>query len=58
VGTSATSPITAAVTFTLDRSDFGFYDNSGKFVVEPGSIHTYAGNSSAANLTESFTVTG
>ncbi len=24
------------VTFTIDRSDFGFYDNSGKFVVEPG----------------------
>ena len=24
------------VTFTLDRSDFGFYDNSGKFVVERG----------------------
>ena len=24
------------VTFTLDKSDFGFYDNSGKYVVEPG----------------------
>ena len=24
------------VTFTLDASDFGFYDNSGRFVVEPG----------------------
>ena len=24
------------VTFTIDRSDFGFYDNAGKFVVEPG----------------------
>jgi beta-glucosidase len=46
------------VTFTLDRSDFGFYDNSGKFVVEPGRIDTYAGTSSAADLTKSFTVTG
>jgi beta-glucosidase len=46
------------VTFTLDRSDFGFYDNSGKFVVEPGQIDVYAGNSSAADLTKSFTVTG
>jgi beta-glucosidase len=46
------------VTFTLDRSDFGFYDNSGKFVVEPGRIDAYAGTSSAADLTKSFTVTG
>jgi beta-glucosidase len=46
------------VTFTLDRSDFGFYDNRGKFVVEPGRIDVYAGNSSAASLTKSFTVSG
>jgi beta-glucosidase len=45
------------VTFTLDRSDFGFYDNSGKFVVEPGRIDVYAGDSSAADLTKSFAVT-
>jgi beta-glucosidase len=44
------------VTFTLDRSDFGFYDNRGKFVVEPGRIDVYAGNSSKAELTQSFTV--
>ena len=36
------------VTFTLDSSDFGFYDNRGKFVVEPGRIDVYAGNSSKA----------
>jgi beta-glucosidase len=46
------------VTFTLDRSDFGFYDNRGKFVVEPGRIDVYAGDSSAADLSASFTVTG
>ena len=46
------------VTFTIDRSDFGFYDNAGKFVVEPGRIDLYAGNSSKATLTKSFTVTG
>ena len=46
------------VTFTIDRSDFGFYDNSGKFVVEPGAIDLYAGNSSKATLTKSFTVGG
>ena len=46
------------VTFTLDRSDFGFYDNRGKFVVEPGEIEVYAGDSSTADLKQSFTVTG
>ena len=44
------------VTFTLDRSDFGFYDNRGKFVVEPGQIDVYAGNSSSTELVQSFTV--
>jgi beta-glucosidase len=46
------------VSFTLDKSDFGFYDNSGKFVVEPGDIDVYAGDSSTADLTQSFTVGG
>jgi beta-glucosidase len=44
------------VMFTLDKSDFGFYDNRGKFVVEPGQIDVYAGSSSNASLTKSFTV--
>ncbi|HEX4732950.1 MAG TPA: glycoside hydrolase family 3 N-terminal domain-containing protein [Thermoleophilaceae bacterium] len=47
-----------SVTFTLDKSDFGFYDNRGKFVVEPGVIDVYAGDSSAATMTKSFTVSG
>jgi beta-glucosidase len=47
---------TRTITFTLDRSDFGFYDNRGKFVVEPGQIDVYAGNSSSADMTQSFTV--
>jgi beta-glucosidase len=46
------------VTFTLDSSDFGFYDNHGRFVVERGTIDVYAGNSSTADLTKSFEVTG
>jgi beta-glucosidase len=45
------------VTFSVDKSDFGFYDNAGKFVVEPGTIELYAGDSSTATLTKSFTVT-
>jgi beta-glucosidase len=44
------------VTFTLDKSDFGFYDNRGKFVVEPGRVDVYAGNSSSAEMVRSFTV--
>jgi beta-glucosidase len=48
---------TRNVSFTLDRSDFGFYDNRGKFVVEPGRIDVYAGNSSSATMKQSFTVT-
>jgi beta-glucosidase len=45
------------VQFTLDGSDFGFYDNRGKFVVETGTIEVYAGDDSTATLTKSFQVT-
>jgi hypothetical protein len=45
------------VRFTLDRSDFGFYDNRGDFVVEPGQIEVYAGDSSQATMKATFTVT-
>ncbi|HEX4687600.1 MAG TPA: beta-glucosidase BglX [Nocardioides sp.] len=45
------------VSFTLDRSDFGFYDNQGHFVVEPGEIDVYAGDSSQATMNASFNVT-
>jgi beta-glucosidase len=49
---------TRRVTFTLDRNDFGFYDERGTFVVEPGQIDVYAGDSSSAELVQSFTVQG
>ncbi|MEI5675771.1 MULTISPECIES: beta-glucosidase BglX [unclassified Nocardioides] len=45
------------VRFTLDASDFGFYDNRGRFVVEPGEIQVFAGSDSTASLTRSFRVT-
>jgi beta-glucosidase len=45
------------VTFKISKADFGFYDNSGKFVVEPGQIELYAGDSSTASLKQTFTVT-
>ena len=48
---------TRTVTFTLDPNDVGFYDNTGQFVVEPGEIDVYAGDSSTADLEKSFTVT-
>ncbi|MDT4934938.1 MAG: beta-glucosidase [Pseudonocardiales bacterium] len=47
---------TKTVSFRLDRTDVGFYDNSGRFVVEPGQIDVYMGDSSQATLTKSFTV--
>jgi beta-glucosidase len=47
---------TQTVSITLDSGDFGFYDNRGRFVVEPGTIDVYAGDSSTATLTRSFTV--
>jgi len=47
---------TKSVKFVLDSSDVGFYDDSGQFVVEPGTIDVYAGNSSSGGLKGSFTV--
>ena len=35
------------VSWKLDASDVGFYDNQGKFRVEPGKIEVYAGDSSS-----------
>ena len=48
---------TRRVTFTIDKSDFGFWDNDGRYVVEPGTIELYAGDSSKATLMKSFRVT-
>jgi beta-glucosidase len=48
---------TQTVSFKLDGSDFGFYDERGKFVVEPGAIDVYAGDSSSADMTQQLTVT-
>jgi beta-glucosidase len=44
------------VKFTLNGSNVGFFDNSGKFVVEPGTIEAYVGDSSAAPLVGTFNV--
>jgi beta-glucosidase len=47
---------TKTVSFRIDASDVGFYDNAAKFRVEPGTIELYAGNSSTAELTTSIEV--
>jgi beta-glucosidase len=44
------------VRFTLDAGDVGFYDNRGRFVVEPGKIDVFAATSSVGGLAASFTV--
>jgi beta-glucosidase len=44
------------VHFELGAADVGFYDNEARFVVEPGQIDVFVGNSSAATMTASFTV--
>jgi beta-glucosidase len=45
------------VSWTLDRNDVGFYDNAGHFVVEPGAIEVFAGDSSSASdLKDTFNV--
>jgi beta-glucosidase len=50
---------TRQVTWRLDRDDVGFYDNSGRFVVEPGTIDVFAGDSSADDgQKDSFAVSG
>ncbi|HEY6891466.1 MAG TPA: beta-glucosidase BglX [Solirubrobacter sp.] len=45
------------VSWKLDASDVGFYDNNGKFRVEPGTIEVYAGDtSSESDNLQTFTV--
>ncbi len=43
------------VTFSLRDQELGFYDNNGKFIVEPGDFQVMIGGSSDAGLTGSFT---
>jgi len=45
-------------TYAVSILPDAIFDNSGKLVVEPGVIEVYAGDSSKAELTKSFTVTG
>jgi beta-glucosidase len=44
------------VTFTLTPSNVGFYNNAGQFVVEPGTVDVWVGDSSAATAHDTFTI--
>ncbi|MGC1631225.1 MAG: beta-glucosidase BglX [Gelidibacter sp.] len=44
------------VTFTLSEAELGFYDNDGKFIVEPGTFSVFVGGSSDAALTAQFEI--
>ncbi len=42
------------ITFTLTEAELGFYDNQGKFIVEPGMFDIMVGTSSIKGLSGSF----
>ncbi len=44
------------VTFTLNRQNFGFYNDEGQFVIEPGQFHLWVGDSSVGGNETTFTV--
>ncbi len=46
-----------SVSFTLNASSFGFYNNGGQFVVEPGPVDVWVGDSSTGGLNGMFTIT-
>ena len=45
---------TKTITFTLDNSTLGFYDNDGNYLVEPGDFKIFVGGSSVTNLEADF----
>jgi beta-glucosidase len=44
------------VTFTLNRQNFGFYNDQGQFVIEPGQFHLWVGDSSVGGNETTFNV--
>jgi beta-glucosidase len=47
---------TKHLTFTIGKNDVGFYDNGGRFVVEPGTFDVYVGDSSTGGQHDTFDV--
>jgi beta-glucosidase len=47
---------TKTITFTLGRQNLGFYNDQGRFVVEPGTVDVWVGDSSTANQHSTLTL--
>ncbi len=47
---------TKTVRFRLGRQNFGFYNDQGQFVVEPGQVHLWVGDSSVGGSEATFTL--
>jgi beta-glucosidase len=47
---------TKTVKFTLSRPNFGFYNDQGQFVIEPGVFHLWVGDSSVGGNETTFNV--
>jgi beta-glucosidase len=47
---------TKTVTFTLGRQNVGFYNDQGQFVVEPGTVQIWVGDSSVGGMHDTFNV--
>jgi beta-glucosidase len=47
---------TKTVTFTLGRDQIGFYNSSGQFEVDPGTVDVYVGDNSVGGLQGQFAV--
>ena len=45
---------TKTLVFTIDEKTIGFYDNEGKWIVEPGDFKVFVGGSSQADLEADF----
>lgn len=44
------------VSFTLTRAELGFYNNEGRFIIEPGDFEVMVGGNSAAGIGGKFTI--
>jgi beta-glucosidase len=47
---------TKTVTFTLGPNQIGFYNNSGAFEIDRGTVDVYVGDNSTGGLQGQFTV--
>ncbi|SNR16520.1 beta-glucosidase BglX [Tenacibaculum jejuense] len=48
---------TKTIEFNLSKKELGFYNNDGKFIVEPGKFEVFVGGSSVTKLKQEFELT-